>query len=594
MDLIIRHILFTVVQPATGTGFTPIHSISSSHNSWSDPNPLPDVGYYRLAAKKPDPCYPTGGGKKADSGPYSHAMSNIDDNRLQESGENQAPDSMLLSNQTIDENQSIGSFVGRMGTNDPDTSDHHVYKLVAGTGDDDNNMFTTLGDLLITATELDYESQDTCFVRIKSIDKGDLSVEQTFIILVNDVDETIPNEAPIDISMSSNTIAENKSSGSLIGKIWTDDPDIIDDHNYSLADGPGAENNDHFMIIDDMLLSAAEFDYEDLDTLYIRIKSTDKGDISIEKSFIIRVTDVNEGPGNQAPINITIGSNTIDENGSAGILVGAFATEDPNEGDVHGYSLVDGLGASDNPGFTIMGNILVAGASFDYETKDTLFIRVASADQDGLSCENSFIILVNDLLEKALNLSPANITFGSNTIDEDSPVMTLIGRFQTDDPNFDDLHTYQLVDGEGDDENNSFILLSDALFSSVIFDYEIKDEYQIRVRSTDNGEGSLSTEKSFIVLINDLLEVDNTSPQTGSDELNIYPNPITNTAVIKFPNPEKLRYRMNITDLAGKVVYLEDNICTEQLEFKRRNLPAGVYIVEIRGRMVYRAKLVIE
>jgi hypothetical protein len=38
----------------------------------------------RIAALRPEPCYPTGSsGRKADSGPYSHSMSNIEDNRFQ-------------------------------------------------------------------------------------------------------------------------------------------------------------------------------------------------------------------------------------------------------------------------------------------------------------------------------------------------------------------------------------------------------------------------------------------------------------------------------------------------------------------------------
>jgi hypothetical protein len=58
--------------------------MSSSTSTWSDPAPGTGTKYYRVAALRPEPCYPTGTtGKKAESGPYSHSMSNIEDNRLE-------------------------------------------------------------------------------------------------------------------------------------------------------------------------------------------------------------------------------------------------------------------------------------------------------------------------------------------------------------------------------------------------------------------------------------------------------------------------------------------------------------------------------
>ena len=49
----------------------------------NDPDALTRKFFYRVAGVLPDPCTPTETiGKKADSGPYSHALSNVEDNRL--------------------------------------------------------------------------------------------------------------------------------------------------------------------------------------------------------------------------------------------------------------------------------------------------------------------------------------------------------------------------------------------------------------------------------------------------------------------------------------------------------------------------------
>lgn len=375
---------YNIYRSETGTNFSIVHSMSGTLNSWTDPDPVPDVGFYRIAVEKPVPCIPTGGSKKAESGPYSHSMSNIEDNRLQEVQENQAPTDVNLTDNTIAENQSIGTLVGRLETTDVDTTDHHTYKLVSGSGDRDNNWFTTLGDLLITAGMLDYET---------------------------------------------------------------------------------------------------------MDTLYIRVRSTDKGDLSVEGSFIILVTDVNEGAGNLAPTDITLSFNSVDEN---------------------------------------------------------------------------------------------------------KPLGTLIGRFQTEDPNEDDMHTYGLVEGLGGDDNNSFILLGDALISGEEFDYETKGEYKIRMRSRDDGDGRLSFEKAFTIYINDILETGTIRNEIENQGLDIYPNPFSDKTMIKFENPAGEKYRMYITDLTGKVIYFEDNIFTNRIEFSREELPDGYYFVELRGPRLYRGKMVIK
>jgi hypothetical protein len=79
-----------------------------------------------------------------------------------------------------------------------------------------------------------------------------------------------------------------------------------------------------------------------------------------------------------------------------------------------------------------------------------------------------------------------------------------------------------------------------------------------------------------------------------STGLIIYPNPFNQTTVIEFPNPEKNAFKMYITNLAGKVVRFQDNIFTNQVELHRKNLPTGVYFVELQGDRIYRGKLVIE
>jgi len=75
---------YEIFRSDTTINFLSVDAMSSSTSTWSDPDPGTGTKYYRVAALRPEPCYPTGAaGKKAESGPYSHSMSNIEDNRLQ-------------------------------------------------------------------------------------------------------------------------------------------------------------------------------------------------------------------------------------------------------------------------------------------------------------------------------------------------------------------------------------------------------------------------------------------------------------------------------------------------------------------------------
>jgi predicted outer membrane repeat protein len=77
---------FIVYRAIKGSTLDSIHAISRSFNTWIDRSSLENVDYvYRIAARRLETCYPTGN-TKAGSGPYSHSMSNIDDNRLQATG----------------------------------------------------------------------------------------------------------------------------------------------------------------------------------------------------------------------------------------------------------------------------------------------------------------------------------------------------------------------------------------------------------------------------------------------------------------------------------------------------------------------------
>ncbi len=504
---------YHILRSTQQSEFSIYHSMASSTTTWSDLNPEQDLYYYRVAVEKTDLCSPNGN-LKASAGPYSHSMSNLEDNRLQQGQENNPPTLISLTDTTIIENQITGSFVGKLQTTDADTLDVHTYTLVNGTGSDDNNSFTIMGDLLLSAEVFDYETKSAYSIRVRSTDNGEgnLYTEQIFYIAVLDATEGGTNSAPSAITLSSDSIEENRLPGSLVGRFRTTDPDTSDAHTYKLVPGTGSDDNSSFSIMGDLLITAETFDYETRQQYQIRVRSTDNGtgNLYADTTFTIKIVDIDEALVNNAPTDIALDNNMIDENKPVGTMIGRLGTEDPDTLDSHTYSLVPGTGSDDNSQFTIMGDLLLSAETFDYEMTDSLCIRIRSMDngEGRLYYEESFTILVNNIdeQEEGENNPPTLISLTDTTIIENQITGSFVGKLQTTDADTLDVHTYTLVNGTGSDDNNSFTIMGDLLLSAEVFDYETKSAYSIRVRSTDNGEGNLYTEQIFYIAVLDATE----------------------------------------------------------------------------------------
>lgn len=98
--------------------------------------------------------------------------------------------------------------------------------------------------------------------------------------------------APSDIALSATAIAENRSSGAVVGAFSTTDPDGPGSFTYELVAGDGATDNASFAIVGGELRATAPLDHESRPNLSIRVRSTDQDGLAVEKAFSITVSDV--------------------------------------------------------------------------------------------------------------------------------------------------------------------------------------------------------------------------------------------------------------------------------------------------------------
>ena len=108
------------------------------------------------------------------------------------------------------------------------------------------------------------------------------------------------------------------------------------------------------------------FNYEVKNSYTIRVKATDSGGLTHERSVTINITNANE-----VPTDITLKNNNIPENSSTGTTVGQLSTTDPDAGNTFTYTLVSGVGDTNNSSFKISGDKIQSSEIFNYEVKNT-------------------------------------------------------------------------------------------------------------------------------------------------------------------------------------------------------------------------------
>jgi Ca2+-binding RTX toxin-like protein len=380
--------------------------------------------------------------------------------------------------------------VGQLRTQDIDPSNSFTYSLVSGPGDTDNALFSITGNEIRTSQALTSPTRTSYSIRVRAMDANNIPFDKTLLIpVVNS------NAAPVDIQLSSTSIAENSLSNTTIGNLTTTDPNVGDTFTYSLASGTGDNDNSAFNISGNTLHASNSFDFETKSSYTIRIRSTDQGGLFTEKTFTVTVTDVNEGP-----TDIVLTPATILENAGVNASVGTLSSVDPDAANSFTYSLVTGTGDTDNGLFNISGNTLRANNSFNFEVKSSYSIRVRTVDQGGLIKERVFTIQVTDV-----NENPTDISLSSTSIPENLGNNATVGTLITTDPDSSDSFTYTLASGSGDTDNSAFNIDGNTLRATNNLDYEVKNVYSIRVRSTDGG--GLWTEKAFTINVQDANDI---------------------------------------------------------------------------------------
>ena len=197
------------------------------------------------------------------------------------------------------------------------------------------------------------------------------------------------NQAPIVTDIPNQTIAEGASFATINLDNFVSDVDNSDtEMTWSYSGNSELSVNIDVNRVATIIIPNA--DWHGAET--ITFKATDPGTLFGEDVAIFTVTNEND-----APTDIALLGNTIEENLPVGTAIGSLTTTDIDISDTFTYSLVTGDGDTGNASFEISGDQLLSNESFNFEVQSSYSIRVRTTDLGGLFFDKIFTITVLDI-----------------------------------------------------------------------------------------------------------------------------------------------------------------------------------------------------
>jgi len=119
-----------------------------------------------------------------------------------------------------------------------------------------------------------------------NLSDGTSTVEHNFTITVVNTNDPVTG-----LSLSSNSINENNTSGVVIGSLNSIDIDLVDTFTYTFC---GGSDDANFSISANNLKASTVFDYEQKSSYSICLRTTDGGSTNFDKTFTIDITNIND------------------------------------------------------------------------------------------------------------------------------------------------------------------------------------------------------------------------------------------------------------------------------------------------------------
>ena len=398
-----------------------------------------------------------------------------------------APTNLALSSSSVVEHATNGTTVGTVTPSDPDAGETFTFQLTDSAGGRFAIDSTTGQITVVDGTLLDMEFAASHNVTVRVTDSGGLTYDKSFSIDLIDV-----NEAPRDLSLSSNTVAENPANGTVVGTVTGIEVDVGDSLTYSLTDAAGGRfaidpTTGQLTVADGTLLN-----YETAASHDVTVRVTDSGGLTYDETFTIALTNVNE-----TPTNLALSSHTVVEHATNGTTVGTVTPSDPDAGETFTFQLADSAGGRFAIDSTTGQIIDPGGCLFHKKAIPSHDVTVRVTDNGGLTYDKTFTIDLTDI-----NETPIDLVLSSDTVVEHAANGTVVGTVTGSDPDNGDTAAYSLTDDAG----GRFAINSSTgqitVANGALLNYEGAASHDVTVRVTDSG--GLMYDETFTITLTDV------------------------------------------------------------------------------------------
>ncbi|MEO1656317.1 MAG: cadherin domain-containing protein [Pseudomonadota bacterium] len=336
------------------------------------------------------------------------------------------------------------------------------------------------------------------------------------------------NDAPTAIAFDGPTDFDETASDFTLGNLTVADIDGTPFEHVITVD------DTRFEIIDDVLRlrNAAAFDFEAEPSVTVQILASDVGGLQAPPLMItFAVNDINE-----APVLSSISAN-IAEDSAVGSVVATMAATDSDTGafgdlryfiqSTSGAAITtteDGLFSVD----PLTGVITVASASLDFETTTSYALTALVHDNAGAGGYLSAAAAVSFTVDN-VNEAPTDVLLTSTSVDEnaDGAVIGTVSATDADGPTGGAFsqHAFTVDDSRFEIDGANRLRLKPG----VSLNFENEPTVIVTVTATDEGGAGLSFAKSFVLNVNDLIDllegtsgVDVLDGEAGIDHINGY------------------------------------------------------------------------
>jgi gliding motility-associated-like protein len=472
---------------------------------------------------------------------------------------NHRPTNLALSNYVVQEATPIGGRIGDFSAQDVDVLQTLNYLLVGN--DLDNSSFLIDGNELQLDTVLNFVIKDTYDILVEVNDGFSCAIQDTFTIVVDD--NSFP---PIAVN---DTIFLNEDEVS-IGSVLLNDTDYDDDIDSAsiviiIAPVNGTAFSDSLGTIHYTPIA----NFFGVDSLSYEVSDkTNTGALKDTAWVFYTINPVPDQPVANDDVEV------LDEDDQS--LTAVLANDTDIDGDIDPGNVQIISGPSHGTAQVINGEVEYVPAA-DYFGLDTIIYVMCDSTSPAPLCDTAVLSLTINQVPDA----PVDISVDTLRIEEDNDknmFVTLLYSTDVDLP--DDSFTYSLVDSVVANDNHHFEIIDDALYIKTKTNFDIKQEYNIRIRTTD--EYSLFYEKNFKFTIVDI--VGNSIPlpivtyiSNNNDGKNDF---------LAVADVETYHYfKMTVFDQFGHIVFNVDKSYNNEFDGKVNGeiLPAGGYYYWFRS-----------